>query len=158
MGFLELGPTLALELGGRSTSLQARLRAIEAGALSYVIIAGSGKRLSSGWGIAAAFRRYTAVHGNMRGFYWGLAIEGVQTQVYTTRNAVWLLKTTLAVPTVEVGYRWAYGSFFIELGGAIGYAFVVGREAIDLNNEGNESNNAHDAPGLLGTGGVGMFF
>lgn len=159
LGLLELGPTIALELGGKHASLSLRFRAINAGALSYVIIAdaSSGDVLEFSYGLAAQLRIYTAVHGNMRGFFWGPAVEFVHARVVEDESIAYT--TELVIPEFELGYRWAFGNFLVEIGGGFGYGIVTSAES-ELLSEGGTyyPNDAQNGANALGTVSVGAFF
>jgi hypothetical protein len=160
LGLLELGPTAALELGGKTASLSFRFRAINAGALSYVIVAdsSSGEVLEFSYGIAAALRIYTGVRGNMRGFFWGPALEFVHTRVVDDESVGYT--TELIIPELELGYRWAFGHFLVEVGGGIGYGIVTKATTEPLSEGGSYAspNEAENGANALGTVSVGTFF
>ncbi|MFN0253914.1 MAG: hypothetical protein ACKV2T_44030 [Kofleriaceae bacterium] len=159
LGLLELGPTVALELGGKTASLSLRFRAINAGALSYVIIADAseGDVLEFSYGLAAGLRIYTAVRGNMRGFFWGPAVELVHARVVEDQSIAYT--TELIIPELELGYRWAFGSFLFEIGGGVGYGIVTDASS-ELISEGGTyyPNDAQNGANALGTVSVGAFF
>jgi hypothetical protein len=159
LGLLQFGPTLALELGGKTASFAARFRALNAGALSYVLVADAsdGETLDFSYGLAATLRIYTAVQGNMRGFYWGPGVELVHARVVEDESVAYT--TELVIPELEIGYRWAFGSLLVEVGAAFGYGFVTSATSELIADGGTlYSNDAENGAKALGTVAVGAFF
>jgi hypothetical protein len=159
LGLAQLGPTIALEMGGRTTSLSLRFRAMNAGALSYVIIAKSydDQTLGFSYGLAAALRFYLGGGGNMRGFFVSPGVEYVSTRVEEESSIAY--NTRLVIPELEIGYRWVFGSFLVDVGGGVGYAIVTDANS-ELLVDGATfyANDAKSQPGALGTVSIGAFF
>jgi hypothetical protein len=128
LGAVQFGLSPAVEFGGRHFSFLLRIRPMNTGLLSYLLVPdlGSDEQFKSGIAGGAAFRIWPASHGgNMRGWYFGAATEAAYTVVKDEKTDMAQYSTAWAVPMGEAGYRWVRGGFILGFGGAAGAAIPV---------------------------------
>lgn len=158
LGLAQLGPTFAVELGGRFVSGAIRFRAMNLGFLSYALVADEFRdTLLFSYGVAGELRFYSGRNGNMRGFFLGGALEYVSTSSEEEHSIIY--DTQLVVPQFELGYRWVWGSFLLEVGGGLGYALVVDATSRLIDERGTYyENDAQSLPYAAGTVSIGAVF
>lgn len=130
LGAAQLGPTLTFEMGTMFSGL-IRGRWLQAGLLTH-FVAGNllQNAIARGFSVAAGARFYSSGKGNLRGFYAGLAAEVISTSVVRLRedngsgNGL-AYEGIHVMPTIDSGYRWAFGNFLLGVGGTAGAALPV---------------------------------
>lgn len=134
LGFLQFGPTLALEFGGGGKGVSVagfvRARAMNLGPLPYIIAATSDDKFKFGYGAGAGLRLYFSQAGNLRGFYMGGAAEYISWDSEEDdgkhEGAEVKYLTRFVMPQIELGYRWIFGkNFSFAVGGAAGYLVLI---------------------------------
>jgi hypothetical protein len=161
LGFLQFGVVPAVEVGGRNFGVSARARLMQTGALSYLLLADGtdDEVFASGLGLGGHVRYYSGKGGNMRAFYFGGGLEYVSTRVEDTTSDREAYVTSLIVPQLELGYRWVWGNFLLDVGGALGYAIVTSAETEDLSGGRDRQlyqNNAESTFYAMGTLNLGF--
>jgi hypothetical protein len=137
LGFLQFGPTVALEFGGGGKGVSVagfvRGRSMNLGPLPYIIALTTDDKFTFGWGAAAGLRIYTSQAGNLRGFYFGGAAEYVAWDSMENdgrkEGTEIKYKARFIMPQVELGYRWIFGkNFSFAVGGTAGYLVIMSKE------------------------------
>lgn len=136
LGLLQFGITPTLEVGGKHVAGFLRLRALNTGLLSYFLLDHKPDDVFK-WGIGGALgvHLFTAGAGNMRGLFGGVALEYAFGKNENTKKTQATYKTHELIPQLDIGYRWAFGHFLVDVGGRIGVLLPVGSkdEAIPVN-------------------------
>jgi hypothetical protein len=124
LGLLQFGLTPTVEFGKRFSGY-ARLRLSNTGLLNYVLLPRDDMELHWGLGGAIGMHFFSSREANMRGVFGGPALEYAFTRMRdeSRRNAAY--GTHSLVPQLDLGYRWAFGSLLLGLGGRIGLAIPV---------------------------------
>jgi hypothetical protein len=160
LGFLQFGVVPAIEVGGRNFGLSARLRVMQTGVLSHLLLADptDDEVFASGLGFGGHARYYSGRGGNMRAFYFGGGLEYLSTRIEDTTSDREAYVTSLLVPQIELGYRWVWGNFLLDVGGAAGYSLITSAETEDQSDGehrrlyDNESENTFYAMAVLNLG------
>jgi hypothetical protein len=120
LSVLQFGLDPTLELGSRGTFIL-RARLMNSGLLSHIVAAdpSDDETFSLGIGGAAGFRVYTGRRG-MHGFYFGGALEVTYIEIEDTEDDLAVYSSVGLIPQGELGYRWVWGHFVFEVGGALG--------------------------------------
>jgi hypothetical protein len=163
LGVLQLGLVPGIEFGGRHVGFTARLRLMTTGVLSHFLLADTtdDEEFASGLGFGGVLRYYSGVGGNLRGFYVGGGLEYVSTRVEDSTDDREAYETTLLVPEFDMGYRWVWGRFLLDLGGTAGYAIVQSKTTEDLSGGQDPflyPNNAENQLYAMGVVDLGFFF
>ena len=127
LGLFQFGLAPTLEIGGRNFSVQARVRFLNTGLLSYIAVADAfdDEVFNFGLGIGASLRGYFFGDGNMRGLYVGGGAEYITTTVTDEFIDEAEYSTNSIAPLAEAGYRWVFGRFILEPG-------VIGGAAVPI--------------------------
>jgi hypothetical protein len=137
LGFLQFGPTLALEFGGggkgASVAFFVRGRAMNLGPLPYILALTTKDKFTLGWGAAAGLRIYVSQMGSFRGFYVGGAAEYISWDSEENdgkhEDVTIKYKVRFVGPQAELGYRWIFGkNFSFAVGGNLGYLIVLNQD------------------------------
>jgi hypothetical protein len=163
LGLLQLGMVPGIEVGGRNFGLTARVRLMQTGLLSHLVLAdpNDDEVFASGYGLGLVARYYTGFGGNMRGFYVGAGLEYVSTRIEDTTDDMEAYDTTLLIPELDIGYRWVWGHFLLEVGGSAGYTLVQSATSEDLSGDEDAyvyPNETEDTLYVMGVVGIGWFF
>lgn len=121
-GLLQFGLTPTVEVGTTFSGFL-RLRFMNTGLASYFLLGrDADDDLRLGAGVALGMHWFSAERGNMRGFYGGGALEYafVETRDDTVDFARY--RTHALIPQLDVGYRWAFGDFFVGVSAKLGLA------------------------------------
>lgn len=123
LGLLFFGPTPMFEFGGQA-AFSIGLRLASAGGLTYVV----SDNLAWALGARIAFRYYFGTDGNMRGFFFGPELD----YVHVVENGCggysygyFQCVTEDLIPEFGAGYRWAWDTFQLTVGGRLGYIVPV---------------------------------
>ena len=119
LGFLMFGPRVGVEAGGGHLTGGIYGRWFDAGLLGRSLFLNDGDSFDFSWGAGARGRYYLA--DGQTGLHLGAGLEYLRTRIENARD---LIVTTSGyfVPYAEVGYRFAFGSFFAGAAAALGYA------------------------------------
>jgi hypothetical protein len=131
-GLLQFGLTPTIEVG-ESVSGYLRLRFMNTGLASYFLLgrdADDDFRLGAGAALGVHF--FSSKRGNMRGLYGGAALEYVFIETRDDSVDFARYQTHALIPQLDLGYRWAFGSFFLGLSGKIGVAIPFKTSAIGI--------------------------
>jgi hypothetical protein len=127
LGLLQFGLTPTVEFGKRFSGF-VRLRVPNTGMLSYLLVPRSDD-MKFQWGLGGAIggHFFSSKKANMRGVFGGPALEYLfmRTRDETRRKAVY--GTHVLIPQLDLGYRWAFGSFLLGLGGRVGLSIPVAK-------------------------------
>jgi hypothetical protein len=131
-GLLQFGLTPTIEVGER-VSGYLRLRVMNTGLLSYFLLGrDADDKLRIGAGAALGVHFFSSKRGNMRGLYGGAALEYV---FYETRDDsvdFATYQTHALIPQLDLGYRWAFGDFFLGVSGKLGLAIPFKSSAVGI--------------------------
>lgn len=132
------------------------------GLLSHLVLADSSEHeeFTSGVGLAAIARYYSGVGGNMRGFYVGGGLEWLTDRIEDKTGDREAYVTTVLIPQVDIGYRWVWGRFLMDLGAGAGYALVQSATTEDLSGGKDPylyPNHAEDKFYVIGVLNLGFF-
>ena len=124
LGLLQFGLTPTLEFGKRFSGY-VRLRVSNTGLLNYVLLPRDDMEFHWGLGGAIGMHIFSSRKANMRGLFGGPALEYVFTRMRdeTRRHAAY--GTHSLVPQLDLGYRLAFGTFLLGMGGRVGLAIPV---------------------------------
>lgn len=131
-GLLQFGLTPTLEVG-ETVSGYLRLRLVNTGLASYFLLGrDADDDLRLGIGAALGMHWFSAERGNMRGLYGGAALEYafVETRDETVDFARY--RTHALIPQLDLGYRWAFGDFFVGLSAKLGLAIPLTNQAVGI--------------------------
>jgi hypothetical protein len=148
LGLLQFGLTPTLEVGKKFAGYL-RVRPMNTGLLSYFLLAEDGGKFQWGLGAALGLHIFSAGAGNMRGVFGGPALEYVYVQTKNTTPAYLATYGTHAlIPQIDLGYRWAFDSFLLGLGGRVGVSIPVAHfdEPIGGNDVGCPITDPTDGP------------
>lgn len=126
LGVLQLGLDPGVEFG-RQTTVRVFGRAMNTGALSYVIIGSpSGDDIFGfGAGLGVTVRQYFDKSGPQRGFFAGGGLEYAYTQVEDSVDDEAIWNDHVVVPEFMLGYRWVFDDFLLGVGAAGGAALYA---------------------------------
>lgn len=131
-GLLQFGITPTIEVG-ESASGYLRLRFMNTGLASYFLLGrDADDELSLGAGAALGVHFFSSRRGNMRGLYGGAALEYI---FYETRDDsvdFARYQTHALVPQLDLGYRWAFGHFFLGVSAKLGLAIPFKSTAVGI--------------------------
>jgi hypothetical protein len=128
LGPLQFGLAPVLEVGSSRVSVLARARWMNPGLLSQTLPQAE-EELKFSYGGALGARYYFSP--GLLGAHVGLWAELLRTRIEDTAEQEAYVSSVL-VPQVEGGYRWAVGRLLLGVGATIGYAKSIGREVEDL--------------------------
>ncbi len=125
LGLLQFGLIPRIEFGA-STSFLLGAHFFNTGALSHVVIADPDgeESLDFSYGVNVGFRHYFNRQGAQAGGFIGGILEYASINI-TDDDDLAEYHTTLIVPAGDAGYRWAWDSFLLSLGGLLGVAIPV---------------------------------
>lgn len=131
-GLLQFGLTPTLEVG-ESVSGYLRLRLVNTGLASYFLLGrDADDDLRLGIGAALGMHWFSAERGNMRGFYGGAALEYAFLETRDESVDFARYRTHALIPQLDVGYRWAFGDFFVGVSGKLGLAIPLTNQAVGI--------------------------
>lgn len=131
-GLLQFGLTPTLEVG-ETFSGYLRLRIINTGLASYFLLGrDADDELGFGAGAALGMHWFSAERGNMRGLYGGAALEYVFLETRDETVDFARYRTHALIPQVDLGYRWAFGDFFVGVSGKLGLAIPLRNQAVGI--------------------------
>ncbi len=123
LGLLQFGLIPQLELGGSTTFLLGT-HFYNTGALSYVVVVGD-EYLDFSIGGNLGVRHYFDPEGGQQGFYLGGFFEYAYLDMHDDFQDYARYERHMAIPAVDIGYRWVWGSFLLDLGAITGVAIPV---------------------------------
>lgn len=129
LGALQFGITPTLEFG-KKVSGYLRVRPLNTGVASYFML-GRDRDDELHWGIGAGIGMhvFSAGQGNMRGLFGGPGIEYVFVKTRDVRDDFARYRTHALIPQLDLGHRWAFGSFLLGVGGRVGLTIPIHSEA-----------------------------
>jgi hypothetical protein len=162
LGLLQFGLIPRLEIGGSNTFLLGA-HFFNTGALSYVVIPGDDEELNFSIGGNLGFRHYFSRRGGQLGGYFGAFLEYASLTMTDETDDRAKYERGLLIPAVDVGHRWVWGKFLLDLGGILGAAFVVSAKDTPIGEEGcayvdSCLEEAETSAFGMGTLDVGFFF
>ena len=126
LGLLQFGLTPTVEVGGKHFAGFLRVRPLNAGLMSYFLLApDSGDSFKWGIGAALGLHIFSAGEGNMRGVFGGPALEYVFVETKNTKPHFATYGTHVLIPQLDLGYRWGFDSFLLGLGGRLGVSLPI---------------------------------
>lgn len=131
-GLLQFGLTPTIEVG-ESVSGYLRLRLMNTGLASYFLLgrdADDDLRLGAGAALGVHF--FSSKRGNMRGLYGGAALEYVFIETRDDSVDFARYQTHALIPQLDLGYRWAFGHFFLGVSGKLGFAIPFKTTAVGI--------------------------
>jgi hypothetical protein len=131
-GLLQLGLTPTLEVG-EAVSAFLRLRFMNTGLASHFVLRrDADDDLRLGAGAALGVHWFSAQRGNMRGLYGGAALEYAFVETRDDSVDFARYQVHALIPQVDLGYRWAFGDFFLGISGKLGLAVPFESEAVGV--------------------------
>lgn len=131
-GLLQFGLTPTLEVG-ESVSGFLRLRFMNTGLASYFLLGrDADDDLRLGAGAALGIHWFSAQHGNMRDFYGGAALEYAYVETIDDTIDFARYQTHALIPQIELGYRWAFGAFFLGVSTKLGLAIPLENHVVGI--------------------------
>jgi hypothetical protein len=143
LGLLQFGLTPTLEIGKRFSGYL-RLRPMNTGLSSYFLLAPDEDEFIWGLGAALGMHVFSAKAGNMRGVFGGPSLEYAFVQTKNMKQDYARYGTHVLVPELDLGYRWAFDSFLLGLGGRIGLSIPVGSHDEPIGESGCRRANSCD--------------
>jgi hypothetical protein len=129
-GLLQFGLTPTLEVGEAFSGFL-RLRFLNTGLASHFLLRrDADDDLRLGAGAALGVHWFSAKRGNMRGLYGGAALEYAFVETRDDSVDFARYQTHALIPQVDLGYRWAFGGFFVGVSGKLGLALPFESEAV----------------------------
>lgn len=134
LGPLQFGLIPRLEIGG-STTVLLGAHFFNSGLLSYVVLQDPSDDEYFDFGIGANFglRHYFNAGGGQAGFYLGAFVEYAFTRVIDDVDDRAAYQRHSIVPAVDIGYRWVWGKFLLDVGVLAGAAVGVAAEDVPIN-------------------------
>jgi len=131
-GLLQFGLTPTLEIG-ETVSGYLRLRIVNTGLASYFLLGrDADDDLSFGAGAALGMHWFSAERGNMRGLYGGAALEYAFVETRDDSVDFARYRTHALIPQLDLGYRWAFGDFFVGVSAKLGLSIPFQNEAVGI--------------------------
>lgn len=124
LGALQVGLTPTLEVG-KTVSGYLRLRAVRTGLLSHLILTGGDEQLHRGVGAALGLHFFSGRDGNMRGLFWGPALEYAFVATRDASSGSAAYEYHLLVPQLDLGHRWVRERFLLGFGARAGLSIPV---------------------------------
>lgn len=151
LGPLQFGLTPSLELGTSNFAGLLRFRWLNSGFLANETLPtkGGSESLAFSYGLGAGVRYFTAADAPLTGFNLGVVLEFLRVRNEDTTIDREAYLTSLLVPQLEGGYRWAFGHFLLGAGAGVGYAIVVSAKTEDSSGGADNvllANNAENKP------------
>lgn len=126
LGLLQFGLIPRVELG-ESTTFLLGAHFFNTGALSYVVIVDD-ETLEFSVGGNLGVRHYIHPKGGQQGFYLGGFVEYAYLSMVDDYDDLARYVRHLVIPAADIGYRWVWGKFLLDLGGMAGVAIPVAAE------------------------------
>jgi hypothetical protein len=134
-GLLQFGVTPTIEVG-ESVSGYLRLRFVNTGLASYFLLGrDADDDLRIGAGAALGVHFFSSKRGNMRGLYGGAALEYVFVETRDDSVDFARYQTHALIPQLDLGYRWAFGHFFLGVSGKLGLAIPFKSTAVGIGDD-----------------------
>jgi len=131
-GLVQFGLTPTLEVG-ETFSGYLRLRIVNTGLASYFLLGrDTDDELRFGAGAALGMHWFSAERGNMRGFYGGAALEYAFVETEDDSVDFARYRTDALIPQLDLGYRWAFGDFFVGVSAKLGLAIPIRSQAAGI--------------------------
>lgn len=134
-GLLQFGLTPTIEVG-ETVSGYLRLRFLNTGLASHFLLGrDADDHLRLGAGAALGVHFFSSRRGNMRGLYGGAALEYVFVETRDDSVDFARYQTHALVPQLDLGYRWAFGAFFLGVSGKLGLAIPFKSTAVGIGDD-----------------------
>jgi hypothetical protein len=131
-GLLQFGLTPTIEVG-ETVSGYLRLRFMNTGLASYLVLGrDDDDDFRLGVGAALGVHFFSSKRGNMRGLYGGAALEYVFIETRDDSVDFARYETHALVPQLDLGYRWAFGDFFLGVSAKLGIAIPFKTTAVGI--------------------------
>lgn len=161
LGLLQFGLNPRLELGRKTTFLLGT-HFFNSGALSYVLLPGDDEFFDLGIGGNVGLRHYLGRDGPI-GAYLGVFLEYAFVRTVDDVDDLASYERQVLIPAVDVGYRWTWGNFLLDVGALVGVGVPFAGNDVPLGPSGcvyEDSCNVELGTRFFATGivDVGFFF
>ena len=124
LGLLQFGLIPRVEFGDNLTGLIG-IHLPNTGALTYVLASADDEDYGFGFGVNLGMRYYFNSWDEQRGFYLGGFAEYAYSTSEDTVDDLAEYETHALITSGEVGFRWVFGSFLLDVGGMLGGFFPI---------------------------------